>query len=134
MRNLFLLIAAGGAGGAVARFLLASLVQNRASTAFPLGTFLVNVSGCFVFGLLYFVIIDRSTLSPELRSLLFIGFLGGYTTFSSWAFETLQLLTERSYAPAVLYGLGSPVAGLVAIWAGSVLAKILARLAGMGAR
>lgn len=125
-----LIIAAGGAGGALARFWLGSLIQNRLGAVFPWGTFVVNVSGCFVFGFLYFAIIERSTLPPEIRALLFIGFLGGYTTFSSWAFETMSLLREGSYGLSLLNAVGSPLAALAAIWAGSVAARALWRLIG----
>ncbi len=107
------------------RFWLAGLVQGRTGSAFPLGTFLVNLSGCFVFGFLYFLFVERAALLPEIRALVFIGFLGGYTTFSSWSFETLGLLREKSYTLAAWYALGSPVAGLAATWAGAVLARAL---------
>lgn len=109
----------------MARYGLSGLVMSRFNTAFPLGTLIVNIAGCFVFGLLYFSITLRTNLPPEVRTMIFIGFLGGFTTFSTWAFEMLNLLRDGALGQAILYGVGSPLGGLAAVWAGWQVARLL---------
>jgi len=92
-----LLIALGGSIGAVARYGLAGLVQRFTTPYFPFGTFVVNMVGCFVFGILAGVAEHRFALGPQARAFLLIGVLGGFTTFSSFSFETFQLL-RRDHA------------------------------------
>lgn len=118
-------VAAGGALGATARYLVAGWVQQSrfASPAFPLGTLVVNLSGCLAVGLLAGVLHERFVVAPATRAFLLVGLLGGYTTFSTFAFETATLLEEGSWGLAVTNGLGSPVAGLGGVLVGGLLAR-----------
>ncbi len=117
-----LLIAAGGAVGSVLRYALALATQHWAGRAFPLGTLIVNVLGCFAIGLLS-VWLDRLPwATPDVRFALVTGVLGGFTTFSAFALETEELIRAHSYAAAVLNVLLSVCLGLAAVWLGRSLA------------
>jgi fluoride exporter len=118
-----LAIAVGGALGSIARYLLAGAVHRVASPYFPWGTFVVNVSGCLVFGLLFGLSEQRGALGPAMRAFLFIGLLGGFTTFSSFTFETFQLLRDGELLLAAGNAVGQLAIGLAAFWAGAVLAR-----------
>jgi fluoride exporter len=120
-----LLVALGGSIGAVARYGLAGLVQRFTTPYFPFGTFVVNIVGCLVFGILAGVAEQRSALGPQARAFLLIGILGGFTTFSSFSFETFQLLRDAEFIRASLNALGQVVVGLGAMWVGFVLARLL---------
>src|SRR2546423_1797127 len=119
-----LLVALGGSIGAGARYGLAGLVQRFTTPYFPFGTFVVNVSGCFVFGILAGVAEHRFALGPEARAFLLIGILGGFTTFSSFTYETFQLLRDAEIMRASLNAGGQLVVGLIALWLGFVLARL----------
>jgi len=115
---------AGGGIGAAARYWIQGLVYQRLGTDFPAGTLVVNVLGCFLIGLLMSVFEERFVLYPSLRIFLTIGILGGFTTFSSFSFETMALLRdgELFYASAnVLLNVGICLGGT---WLGSTLGKI----------
>ena len=88
------LVALGGALGATARFLLTDLVHRVTSPFFPWGTFIVNVSGCFVFGLVAGLGDAHGVVTPNVRAFVLVGILGGYTTFSSFTFETMSLARD----------------------------------------
>lgn len=113
-------IAIGGAAGAVLRYGVAGCVQGllrgRVSEAFPWGTLLINISGCFLIGLLSPLLLERSVLRPEFRLALFVGFLGAYTTWSTFALETLQLHNSGDYRRALAYALGTNFGCLMAVW------------------
>jgi CrcB protein len=113
-----LLIAAGGGVGAVLRFLVAGWVQ-RGVTGFPIGTLTVNVVGCLLIGFLGALATSSGErLPPELRFALMIGVLGGFTTFSTFGLETIELAREHEFAKAALYIALSNVIGLAAVWLG----------------
>jgi CrcB protein len=117
-----LLVLAGGAVGSLTRYLVALAINERYDGRFPLATFLINVTGSFIIGLLLVLLDRKDLLHPNLRPLLVTGFLGGYTTFSTFEWELLAL--GRSAPPmAVLYGLSSVVVGVLACWAGASLAR-----------
>lgn len=116
-----LLIAAGGALGSVARYLLSSLVHRAVPPLFPFGTFAVNAVGCLVFGVLVALAQQRFVLGPEARAFLLIGLLGGFTTFSTFAFESFELLRDGQFFLAALNLAGQVLAGVIGIWAGFVL-------------
>jgi CrcB protein len=118
-------IAVAGALGALARYGLDGLVSRRLPSAFPWGTFAINVSGAFLLGLVFTVMTERLATSPWLRSGLTIGFLGAYTTFSTLAFETYRLAEDRAVGLAVANALGSIAAGLVAVYLGVVAGRAL---------
>jgi CrcB protein len=120
-----LLIALGGSIGAVARYGLAGLVQRFTTPYFPFGTFAVNILGCFVFGIIAGLAEHRFVIGPQARAFLLIGVLGGFTTFSSFSFETFQLLRDAEIVRASLNAVGQLVAGLFVMWIGFVLARLL---------
>lgn len=99
--NMVLAVGAGGAVGSVLRYLMTIGIQRVAGTAFPLGTVIVNVLGSFAIGLLYVWLVERDG-SPAMRALLMVGLLGGFTTFSSFSLETVNLMMQASYGRAAL--------------------------------
>jgi fluoride exporter len=114
------LIALGGALGSVARYALSTFVLRSTGSLFPLGTFVVNLVGCFVFGAIAGAAEQRIALPPEMRALLLIGILGGFTTFSSYAFESFALLRDGQFAAGAANIVGQVIGGLIALWAGYV--------------
>jgi CrcB protein len=118
-----LLIAIGGALGSMARFLLSSFVLRATASLFPWGTFAVNLIGCIVFGIIIGLSEHRLSLTPELRAFLLIGILGGFTTFSSFAFESFALLRDGQMAAAAFNVFGQVITGLAGVWAGVMLAR-----------
>ena len=118
-----LLIAIGGALGSVARYLLSMFVLRVTGALFPIGTFVVNLVGCLVFGAIVGAAEQRVPLASELRLLLLVGVLGGFTTFSSYAFESFALLRDGQWLAAGVNIAGQVLAGLVAVWAGYVAAN-----------
>ena len=120
-----LLIGAGGFAGAIARYLVDTTVAARAGAAFPLGTFVVNVTGSFVVGILFALTAERPILPPEVRPALMIGFLGAYTTFSTWMLESWRLVEGGSYAAAVANIVVSVAAGGLAVVAGLVIGRAI---------
>ena len=113
-----LLVAVGGAVGSMARYQIGSMVLARTETwAFPLGTFVVNVLGCLIAGILIGVAEYRNFLTLEMRLLIFTGFLGGFTTFSAFGVETVALIERGQYTVAASYVLSSVIVGLGALLA-----------------
>ena len=117
------LIALGGALGAVSRFLVGNAVSKAIGSALPYGTFVVNVMGCFAMGLLMTIIVDRELLPASWCLFLCVGLLGGFTTFSSFAYEGLMLLNEGRLLAVLTYVGGSVGLGLVAAAAGVLFAR-----------
>jgi CrcB protein len=117
-------IAVAGALGALARYGLEGAVARRASS-FPWGTFVVNVSGAFLLGLVVTLLGERLTVASWIRAAVAIGFLGAYTTFSTLTLESYRLLETRSFALTAANMLGSVAAGLLALYGGVVLGRIL---------
>jgi CrcB protein len=122
MRQL-LAIALGGSVGAMARFLVATGIYAWLGRAFPHGTLFVNVSGSFLMGFLTELMLQRFSLAVEYRAAILVGFLGAYTTFSTFALETLYLFEEGNLAKAGLNILLSAVLCLTAVWIGLVLGR-----------
>lgn len=120
----YVLIAVGGAAGALARYVVAALIQSRFPSSFPMGTFVVNLSGCFAMGLVASVLLDRVGTSTALRVLLAVGFLGAYTTFSTFELETFRAVTARAWFVGTANVAGSVVACYCALWAGIVLGRV----------
>lgn len=119
-----LFIALGGAGGALCRYGLVNLINQFHHGKFPLGTFSVNVIGSFLIGVMYVLIAERLSLSPDWRSILIVGFLGAFTTFSTFSLEAITLLEHGQLGNAFLYIISSLVVCLLMAW----LAMILTRL------
>lgn len=118
-------IAAGGALGAVSRFCLGNLISRIIGSALPYGTFVINIVGCFFMGLIMTMIIERGMLSAAWRLLLCVGFLGGFTTFSSFGYETLMLLQDEKIVAALAYVGGSIILGLMSAALGVAVGKLL---------
>ncbi|HLZ13741.1 MAG TPA: fluoride efflux transporter CrcB [Candidatus Acidoferrum sp.] len=117
------LIAFFGAAGTLARYGLQGVVQIRAGGAFPYGTLLVNLTGCFLLGLIGQFTLNRMVISPDWRIAIAVGFFGGYTTFSSFGWETAKMLEEGEWLRASTYVAASVIAGLLFSIAGIRLAN-----------
>lgn len=118
------LIGVAGAFGALARYLLGGLVQRYAGASFPWGTFVVNVLGAFLFGLIWSMVEQRFVISPEARVIALSGFLGAFTTFSSLMFETTMLIGEAQWSLALLNIGGQIVLGLTAMFLGLATGRL----------
>jgi CrcB protein len=116
-----LIIALGAAAGANARYWLTNWAAERFGPAFPWGTFVVNASGGLLIGLLLTVLNARLVADPTARLLLATGFLGAYTTFSTFTYDTVRLMQQGDYGPAAANAVGSVVAGLLATFAGVLI-------------
>ena len=116
-----LLVAAGGALGSVARYLFSMALLRLSGSLFPVGTFGVNLAGCVLFGMIAGAAEQRVQLEPDVRVFLLVGVLGGFTTFSSYAFESFSLLRDGQFLAAAVNIVGQVVAGLVGLWAGYVI-------------
>ena len=116
----YLAISIGAVLGANARFLLGGWVMDRMGSEFPSGTLLINVSGSLVIGLLY-ALMERQGAPDWVRPLIMVGFLGAYTTFSTFSLETLALAERGAWIAAVVYVAGSVAAALTAVWLGVTL-------------
>ena len=110
--------------GANLRFAIGNWAADRWGAEFPYGTFVINVSGAFAIGLLLSFIGERVGVSPLWRLFFATGFLGGYTTFSSYAWESLTLAQEGEWVGAGTYIFGSNVLGFVGVWLGATLARL----------
>ncbi len=118
LQRLLLLALAGGLG-AMARYGLSGLVQRYSGTTFPWGTLAVNLLGCFVFGVIWAVATERMAMSPEVRTIILVGFLGSFTTFATFMSESHRLLADAQWLPAIgnllitnITGLGVFILGL----------------------
>ena len=121
----YVMIALGGALGALARYQLAAMIQARVPLGFPWGTFVVNVTGCLVMGVAATLLTDRLVVHPNWRFLIPIGFIGAYTTFSTFEFETFRAVTEGAWLVGGLNVVASVVAGYVALWLGVILTRAI---------
>jgi len=119
------LIAIFGAFGTLARYGLQGLVQIRVASTFPYGTLLINLTGCFLLGVIGQFTLNRMVISPDWRVAIAVGFFGGYTTFSSFGWETAKMLEDGEWARATAYVAASVVAGLLLSVAGIRLANQL---------
>ena len=128
MGNL-LLIGVGGFVGAIARFWLSGRVQDLSgSIGFPYGTLVINLVGCFLLGVLSYLIDVRGMFTPEVRSLLIVGLLGAFTTFSTFSMETFNLLAAGESVRALVNVASSVILGLAAVWAGRMLLLLIGRV------
>ena len=121
----FLLLGAAGFVGTLARYFLQGVIQTNAGSAFPFGTPIVNVSGCFVLGMLNGLFTDRFLIDPQWRICFTIGFCGAFTTFSTLVFETVQLASGREFFLAATNVMASLVLGFNYLWLGIVAARAL---------
>ena len=119
------LIGIGGVLGANARYLVSVWAARRIGADFPYGTLIVNLSGSLLLGFLATGIVSRVVYEPEVQLLVSVGFLGAYTTFSTFAFESVGLVRRRAYVLATANVLGSTVLGLLGAWIGAMVARAI---------
>jgi CrcB protein len=122
-----LYVGLGGFLGSISRYLVAGAAQRLfpATISFPTGTFAVNITGCLIIGLLSGIAETRQIFNPETRILIFVGFLGGFTTFSTFGFETFSLIRDQQYFSAISNILLHVFLGLIAVWLGFILSRYL---------
>ena len=117
-------IGVAGAFGALARYGVALAVQRSLVSSFPWGILTVNTIGCFFFGLVFGLAEERGVVRPDLRAIALIGFLGAFTTFSTFAFDTLNLIRAERYALAASNVLLSNALGVLAVLAGLAISRL----------
>jgi CrcB protein len=116
----YLLVGIGGCLGSILRFWLGSYIGGKMGARFPYGTLVINITGSFLIGLIFALLTVRTNWSPNWRYLIPIGFIGGYTTFSSFEYETLRMIQDGQIGLGLLYVATSVVIGFVAVWGGMV--------------
>jgi fluoride exporter len=121
----YLWVGLGGFAGANARYAMTKLATSRLGDSWPWGTFAINVLGAFLIGVLLTALTERGVTDPTSRLILVVGFLGGYTTFSSYTYEAISMAERGNWLGAASYVLGSNVIGLAACAAGIALARTL---------
>jgi CrcB protein len=120
-----LIVGLGGGVGSILRYLCQKWINESYQHNFPLATFLVNIFGCLLIGIFYALGEKGNILSPQTRLLLITGLCGGFTTFSTFAFENMNLLRTGDNFYFILYALGSVVLGIAAVYIGSFIIKLL---------
>jgi CrcB protein len=120
----FLAVAVGAMLGANLRFVVGLWATDRFGAEFPFGTLLINITGAFAIGVFLAFIGERAGINPLWRLFFVTGFLGGYTTFSSYAWEALSLAQNGQWVPAAAYVLGSNVVGFIGVWLGATLGRL----------
>jgi CrcB protein len=123
----FFVVAAGGAIGTVLRYIMGGLDYRFSGGVFPISTLVVNVTGSLVIGFLW-GLTDRFTVSPNVRMFIFVGILGGYTTFSTFSLETFNLIRDSEYRIAIMNVMFSTVLSVIAVFLGYFASKILVNL------
>ncbi|HNX54891.1 MAG TPA: fluoride efflux transporter CrcB [Prolixibacteraceae bacterium] len=125
MLRTILIVGFGGFIGTIARFLVAKYFQESVVSVFPWGTFVVNIVGCFVIGLIYGLTEKGDFLTPDFRLFLTVGFCGGFTTFSSLANDAFLLMRQEEWFRFAIYTSFSFFIGLLAVYAGRILLKFI---------
>lgn len=121
----YLFIAIGGALGSMARYWVGVTITSRMGTKFQFGTFVINITACAIIGFSLTLLAKRAELNPAWRFLVPVGFIGAYSTFSTYEWETFTTLRSGAFIMAALYAISSLILGLVAVWGGSVIAEII---------
>lgn len=116
--TILLAVAGGGAAGSLARYIIGAAIQGRAGSGFPVGTLVVNVTGSLLLGFLMRLLLDSAVASPTIRLMLTTGFCGGYTTFSTFTYETARLIEDGEYERAGLYITLSLAVSMAAMFVG----------------
>jgi len=125
MLTKYIYLALGGAAGTLSRYWLSGVAQRLAGSAFPLGTFAVNLLGCLLFGTVWGFFENRLLPGSEVRLLILTGFMGAFTTFSTYMFETAELVKFGQMAMAAVNVIGQSLAGLVLVLCGIALGRLL---------
>lgn len=120
-----LLLAIAGVGGTLLRYFLSGFVQRAYGGIFPWGTFAVNMAGCFLFGLVWTLAEERLIISGELRAIILIGFMGAFTTFSSFVFESAQLMRDSQWVLAAGNIVAQNITGIIFLAIGMALGRLL---------
>ena len=123
--NLIIAIFLGGGCGALSRYLIIDQINKISSNSFPYGTTLVNVLGAFLIGIIYHLLISKIVINEQLKVFITIGFLGGFTTFSSFNLDFFKLIESGSIFLAIVYALASFLITIVAFYIGYSLTKVL---------
>jgi len=121
----YLFVGIGGCLGSILRFWLGSYIGGKMGIRFPYGTLVINITGSFLIGLVFAVLTARADWSPNWRYLIPVGFIGGYTTFSSFEYETLRSIQDGQVGLGVLYVALSVVVGFVAVWGGVMAGRAI---------
>ena len=121
----YLFIAIGGALGSIARYWVGSAVAGRLGTRFPFGTFVINMTACVIIGFSMTFLAKRADVNAAWRFLVPVGFVGAYSTFSTYEWETLSTIRGGAFALASVYSVGSLLLGLGAVWCGAFFAELL---------
>jgi fluoride exporter len=121
----YLVIALGGALGAMTRYFIGNLISSYFTSGFPWGTFIINITGSFIIGFFLTLIGEQITLSPQWRLAVAVGFVGAYTTFSTFEYEILKLIEGNNIATAFLYISASLLVGFLAVWSGAITSRNL---------
>jgi len=122
----YLLVAFGGALGSMLRFWAGGYVSSRLGTRFPYGTFVINITASFLIGLIMTILAERAHWSPNWRYLIPIGFLGGYSTFSSFEYETFRVFQDGEFLIAGINIVFSVAVGFVSVWLGVITGRTIA--------
>jgi len=118
-------ISLGAIAGALSRYYLTLWFKQHFATAFPAGTFFINLTGCFAMGFFVTLASERvANITPEVKLMVTTGFLGAYTTFSTYGLETFSLLRDRLFNVAGLYACGSVILGVISVQLGAMLARL----------
>jgi CrcB protein len=120
-----ILIGVAGLIGTLGRYALSGAIARRFGETFPVGTLIVNIVGCFVAGLLFYLMKERFHVSPATFTVVMIGLLGGFTTFSSFGLQTFTLLRDGQFGFAAVNIITSNLLGLLMVWAGYTLARVI---------
>ena len=121
----YLMVGIGGFLGAIARFWIGSYIGVRMGDRFPYGTFVINISGSFLIGLILTVLTEKAHLSPHWRYLVPVGFIGAYTTFSTFEYETLVRIQDGQLLTGSLNVVLSVLLGFVAVWIGTMAGRVI---------
>ena len=121
----YFFIALGGALGSVARYVVGTSVSNRLGIRFPYGTLIINLSACLIIGLSFEILNRHTNVNPAFRYLIPIGFIGAYTTFSTFEYETLRSVQDGQMLVAMAYVSSSVIFGFAAVWLGVVAGRAL---------
>jgi CrcB protein len=121
----YIMVGLGGFIGAIARFWLGGYISNRMGTRFPYGTFVINITGCFLIGFTITLLAERTHWNPNWRYLIPIGFIGAYTTFSTFEYEILQSVQDGQFIVASLNIILSVVIGFISVCAGVITGRLI---------